>query len=254
MFGGLEFEQDELLTALVERSRSIADRGARWFLTDASIGSPEAILDGAGGGMPGTKLDVEVLADEGYVRIRSYESYGHLKFVVAPAGFERYETQRRGTAEQVETVATEVISYIDGAAFRGSFPEAYGLWRSASDLLWGADSDEQHSTIGHKTREAMQAFVNALVARHNPPDVESDVARTIMRLTAVIDASAATLGDADRNLLGGLVAYWRGLNSVVQRLEHSGPAKQGEPATWEDARRVVFNCAVVMSELARELG
>ena len=237
MLDSLEPELEDLLATLVERHLSIADRGGRWFLTIGSMGAPDEILDGGGGGMYAPKLDVEALVDAGYLRVRSYEQHGGIKFVVAPAGFERYEAQKRGAVEQVEAIAADVIRYIDGTAFRMAFPVAYGLWRSAADLLWDADSEQQLSTIGHKAREAMQAFANALVERDQPEGADSDPAKTINRLAAVVAARSGSLAVADKELLNGLVEYWRGLNSIAQRLEHGGPAKQGEPATWRTPAR-----------------
>src|SRR4029450_3827707 len=51
-----------------------------------------------------------------------------------------------------------------------------GLW------LWGADSEQQYTTIGHHCREAMQEFADALIKRHGPSNVEPDKAKTVARV------------------------------------------------------------------------
>jgi hypothetical protein len=49
------------------------------------------------------------------------------------------------------------------------------------------------------------------------------------------------------------VDYWGTVSDLVQRQEH-GAQKQGAELTWEDARRVVFQTAIVMYEVSRALG
>jgi hypothetical protein len=158
-----------------------------------------------------------------------------VRFYVSPEGFQHYEEAKRANGEPVETIEDDVRRFLDGNVFRSSFPDAYKLWSEAADLLWGADSAQQLTTIGHKTREAMQECANALVQRHHPPNVESDPAKTINRaagvIGAVIEANGAQLGEARTELLKGLVGYWRGVNAIVQRQEHSGAAKQGTEVT-----------------------
>jgi hypothetical protein len=51
-------------------------------------------------------------------------------------------------------------------------------------------------------------------------------------------------------MLKALLAYWGTVNDLVQRQEHGGQ-KEREPLKWEDGRRVVFQTAVVMFEIAR---
>ena len=49
-----------------------------------------------------------------------------------------------------------------------------------------------------------------------------------------------------------LILYWDALNELVQRQEH-GNQKLGKHLLWEDARRLVFQMAVVMFEIDRSL-
>jgi hypothetical protein len=68
-------------------------------------------------------------------------------------------------------------------------------------MLWSAESAATFTTIGHKAREAMQAFATELVDQHRPPAVESDPARTLDRVSAVIAMHRPTLGEAQSDLL-----------------------------------------------------
>jgi hypothetical protein len=42
-----------------------------------------------------------------------------------------------------------------------------------------------------------------------------------------------------------MVDYWNALVDLHQRQEH-GAQRQGQPLTWEDGRRVVFQTILVM--------
>jgi hypothetical protein len=47
------------------------------------------------------------------------------------------------------------------------------------------------------------------------------------------------LGEARRHLLDALIVYWGEVLDLIERQEHGGQ-KEGEPLTWEDGRRAVF--------------
>jgi hypothetical protein len=73
-----------------------------------------------------------------------------------------------------------------------------------------------------------------------------------------VDRIRAVLSTRERSaahqaFLTALLSYWGTVSDLVQRQEH-GAQKEGEPLTWEDARRVVFQTAVVMFEIARAVG
>jgi hypothetical protein len=87
---------------------------------------------------------------------------------------------------------------------------------------------------------------------HQPPDVNPDPTKTLDRASAVINLRRQELGEASSELLDALFGYWRAVNSVVRRQEH-GAQKEGEPLTWEDGRRVVYQTMAVMVELDRAL-
>ena len=56
--------------------------------------------------------------------------------------------------------------------------------------------------------------------------------------------SHPVVGERDRAFLDALLTYWGTVSDLVQRQEH-GAKKEGEPLMWEDARRVVFQTAIV---------
>ena len=94
----------------------------------------------------------------------------------------------------------------------------------------------------------MQAFASDIAERYGITGTSADLSRTIDRIRAVL--SRADVGDSHRAFLDALLAYWGTVSDLVQRQEH-GAKKEGEPLTWEDARRVVFQTAIVMFEVAR---
>jgi hypothetical protein len=57
----------------------------------------------------------------------------------------------------------------------------------------------------------------------------------------------------DTSFAEALLAYFGTVSDLVQRQEH-GAQREGAPLRWEDARRVVFQTAMVMLELDRALG
>lgn len=152
--------------------------------------------------------------------------------------------RRRG--EPVQRVQVSIREYIQSHAFQSRYRSAYAKWQEAENLLWSDDSDKALTTIGHLLREAMQEFATALVERFRPPNVEADKARTVSRIRAVLNAQK--LGDKVRAFLDALIIYWGTVSDLVQRQEH-GALREGEPLKWIDARRVVFQTAIVMLEI-----
>src|SRR5439155_2241153 len=53
--------------------------------------------------------------------------------------------------------------------------------------------------------------------------------------------------------LDALIGYWGAVSDLVQRQEHGGQ-REGAELTWHDARRVVFQVAMVMFEVDSALG
>ncbi len=99
----------------------------------------------------------------------------------------------------------------------------------------------------------MQEFAAALVERFSPDDVEPDRAKTVARLRRVLQARHQRLGRTEQAFLDALIGYWGAVSDLVQRQEHGGQ-REGAEQTWHDARRVVFQVAMVMFEVDSALG
>ncbi len=249
-----EPEQEQLLDALVEDARSVPRSEREDFVLLAVEG--DAFIQGPGGqrGFPDFQpSDLHVLRDAGLLGVSSYARKGKgFSFYVTPQGFSHYEERKREGGEPAQQVEQEIATYLDSDRFQGAYPGAYARWREAADLLWGAESQRELSTIGHKCREAIQEFVTALVERHQPPSVNPDKAMTRDRLSAVVKLRRPQLGEARSELLDALFGYWRAVGVLIQRQEHAG-LREGEPLGWEDGRRVIFQTAVVMFEIDRTI-
>jgi hypothetical protein len=247
----LEQEQEELLKALVEASRNVPrdQREEFHLLTD---GDGSSIMHP---GFPGRELrvhggDIDILHAQGLLLVTQIGRM-HRSFVVTPQGSSLYEKLQHSSGTPKQQVEETLLRYLDSEFFERSYPEAHRKWAEAAELLWGSDSQQQLTMIGHLCREAIQEFATALVERHRPPGVDQDKAHDINRIQAVLDQRRSQLGTT-AVLLDALVPYWRAASGLVQRQEH-GAQKEGRPLVWEDGRRVVFQTAIVMFEVDRAL-
>ncbi len=250
----LEPEQEELLDALVENARSVPRSEREDFVLVAGEGY--AFIQGQGGHREFPDFqpsDLHVLGDAGLVAVSNHADRGDgFSFYLTPQGFSHYEERKREGSAPAQQVEQTIVTYLESGPFQRAYPDAYARWRGAADLLWRADSESELSTIGHKCREAIQEFATALVERHRPPSVNPDKAMTRDRLSAVVDLRRPELGEARSDLLDALFGYWRAAGELIQRQEHAG-LREGRPLRWEDARRVVFQTAVVMFEIDRAI-
>ena len=96
----------------------------------------------------------------------------------------------------------------------------------------------------------MQEFATEALTHYGLEKADSDPAKVNRRLGAVIAMLLPHCGGALGQVLKALGTLSEATMFLVQRQEH-GAQKEGEPLDFEDARRVVFNVAVVMHELAR---
>lgn len=207
------------------------------------------ILMGPGGPFEVEHDDVQQLVRSGLLR-RTGGSGSSMQLLVTIEGFEFIETI---AAEQTGRIEEEMIQrYIDGDDFRRHHPVAYQRWAEAAALLWSSEAETELTTIGHKTREAVQEFASSLMQQHAVVGGPTDPAKTVARLQAVIARHRERLGVARSHLLDALVVYWGEVNDLLQRQEHGGQ-KEGDPLTWEDGRRAVFHTAIVMYEIDRTL-
>lgn len=250
----MEPEQEELLVSLVEASRGLPRDERIFKLWRLGHGD---VLVGPGIGQGGQRevlaSDLQRLAYLGLLTITDRGKRGSFFFFyVAAAGFEHYKQLKTRADEPARQVEDDVRSLLSGARFRSIYGAAYARWSEAVDLLWGADSERELTTIGFKLRESMQAFATELVARHKPTDVTDDPEMTLDRVLAVLRTQRPLLGETRGDLLDALFHYWRASVKLVQRQTH-GARRDGEPLSWEDVRRALLSTAVVMVELARVL-
>lgn len=251
----LDPEQERTLCFLVEASRAVGPDNRRPFYGLKVIGSANLMVQHPGipKGHPGLYPgDVEQLAEEGLLRLNIRGSNTWV-IDVTPLGYRHYEQIRQEQSSAAAAVTGAVQEYLDFAGFANRHPQASEKWRAAADLLWSTQSEraDQQTTVGHLCREAQQAFISSLMVLCPTPDAPSDPAKTVSRLQAILRAHApkstavAQLGEA-------MAGYWGAVSDIVQRQEH-GAQKEGEPLTWEDSRRAVFQTMFLMSELDRLL-
>jgi hypothetical protein len=252
----MELDQDQLdlLSDLVEASRKLpTDRRQEFVGFEVSQLAGRVIVRHPGFDSDYTahRQDLELLA-QGDLIASSMTSRDTRWFYVTPKGFRLYAQMKREAGAPAERVESHARKHLNHERFRQRYPATYEKWALAEDLLWADDSRQQLSAIGHHCREALQGFTSVLVDRFSPVAVDPDPQKTINRLRAVLDAARASLGTTEADFLKALVEYWAALSSLVQRQEHAGQ-KEGQPVTWEDARRVVFQTMCVLYEVDRSL-
>jgi hypothetical protein len=242
----LENEQRELLSWMVEAERLLPAQQRGPFFFMQTDGEAFLIHSYVPERPQVRKGDLEAIADSRLLR-REFGSNGTPMYEVTPLG-RRYDAeQKKSAGEAITVVENEIRYYLASDQFRSSFHEAYERWRQAEDELWIADDEAQFTRIGHICREAMQAFASSLTTAAQVTGVPDDPAKTVARIRAVLRAAYSGRRAA---FFDALLAYWGAVSDLVQRQEH-GAQKAGEPLAWEDARRVVFQTAVVMYEVAR---
>jgi hypothetical protein len=244
----LEPEQEQLFRDIVEAERCIPRAERRHFVILNTVGPAGVQFVHPGWRDSDRRIfegDIDALARVDLIVV-SYPSPRLRVFCVTPEGFAYCGEIMRRCGEPVQRIQLSVREYVQSSAFQSRYRSAYAKWAEAENLLWGDDSEKALTTIGHILREAMQEFATALVERFQPPDVEADKARTVSRIRAVL--SACKLGNNLRAFLDALLAYWGTVSDLIQRQEH-GALREGEPLKWIDARRVVFQVAMVMFEI-----
>lgn len=252
----LEPEQEDLLVKLVEAYRNVPREEKEKFLyTDVwdNVDSRAVVHhDGFPGKMMRASIeDIEILARNGLLSLQVKNRYTG-NFSVLPLAIRYYEHLKTKLGQPVERIQSTVHEYLSSESFQRAFPTAYRKWAEAETRLWSTDSEPQLSTIGHLCREAMQEFASGLITKYNPPNVDTDPAKTKTRIKAVLGHRASTLGSTEKDFLAALLKYWGTVVDLVQRQVHQGQ-KEGEPLVWEDGRRVVFQTSIVMFEIAKAL-
>jgi hypothetical protein len=249
----LEPEQKQLLSVLVEASRNIPRHQRRpFFISSTQQGrfiQHHSLPDLHSEVYMG---DVRQLGHKGLIDL-TYPGPGPTANLdVTPEGVRYYEWMKQREGQPIQRIEIEIKTYLNADDFHNRHQAAYQKWTEAESMLWGSDSKQQLTTIGHLCREAVQEFATALVERHHPPEVDENKAHTRNRLKAVLAQQADWLGETERPFLDALIDYWEAFEKLIQRQEHGGQ-KEGEALVWEDGRRVVFQTAVVMYEIDRAL-
>lgn len=243
-------DQKELLCEMVEAERSVP-KEERWTFNHVSRAtSAQDLLLHNGfpeGSHPAYQGDVAELQAKGFLNFSTTRK-GNRRYTLKAEAFEYYKYLKAEEKEPAEAVEEEVQRFLEAGRLASAYPEAHGKWKSAADALWAPDAEEHLTKIGHDCWKAIQAFATALVEEHEPEDVDEDPEKTINRVTAVLQKvqEEGEVGRTKRRYVEGLLDYWERLTPLVQRQRHDG-----EKATWEDGRAVVFGTGFAMYEIDR---
>lgn len=248
----LQPEQEDLFRKMVEVDKNIPRAGHRDFLLVRTFGGDELLFPGSpGGSVTVYHGDVETLADEGLLR-RSYGSKGTPNFAITPLGHRYYEWLKECDGEGPQRVEHTIQRYLTADDFQRRHPKAFSRWSRAEGLLQSHQSPEDLTTVGHLCREAVQEFADDLVTELAPSGLSIPKGKLIDRLRAVQKQRKDQAGSTELAYLDAALNYWGCLLDLINRQLH-GVEKPGDPLVLEDARRVVFQTAVVMFEIDRSL-
>ncbi len=244
----LETDQRELLDLMIQADNTISKEKRTPFVL-VQTNSDDFLLREGFPRNPVAVSDLSILVDRRMLSTHRVGGSNQL-YDVTPEGRQYWAEMKRRIGSEMKMVEAEIQTFLDSPTFREAFPQAHDRWVEAANELWGADAAKRFTDIGHRCREAMQLFITALIQHAGivVDDTLSDPAKSVARLRAVI-AQKDDLGDAHRAFLEALVQYWGTVSDLVQRQEH-GAQKEGDDLTWEDARRVVFQTAIVMHEVS----
>lgn len=240
--------QRELIVTLVEAARRGKLRPGFSYLQQPPGAAPRFEHPGLRGALSMSIGDIEELEAAGLLTHQSITA-GVGSFELTTGAFSTFDQLKLEAESAAARVEHALHSYLEAPLFRERYAGAYDAWAHASRLLWSDEPQIHYSTIGHLCREAAQQF--AAVLSGAPADAASDadrpktVARIRARLGDIQSASTRAFCDA-------LLAYWGTVSDLAQRQEHAGN-KEGESLAFEDARRVVFQTAIVMFEIASVL-
>lgn len=245
----LDPEQEQTLITIVELVRSVPRTERHSFILSEDQQGADILMPGARSSPKVLAADVRELQVAGLLRLAPGGSRYNTAYDVTGDGFAHYDELMRGTAGPTAAVEANVVSYLDGPGFASRHRDSYAKWITAANDLRGDDTESRMTTIGHHAREAMMTFTTELVGRYKVTDANPDPERTVSRLRSVIAKAAPRLGETERPMLEALVEYWGTIHDLATRQEHG--AAKSVPLVAEDARRVVFQTAMVMFELDR---
>jgi len=248
----LEQEQKDLLMNLAEGARNVPPNKRQPFILSQTHEGDHLIHPGLKQVLLTYFGDIDTLANAGLTDVSMGSNRTVRLINVTPKGFSYYRYLKRETGKLAQRVENETRQYILSTQFKSDYVAAYQKWVMAEALLWGADSEQQYTTIGHHCREAMQEFADALIKRRSPSNVEPDKAKTVARVRAILELYAVNLGRTEKAFLDALLVYWGTVSDLTQRQEH-GSQNVECPLIWEDARRVIFQTLLVIFEVDRAL-
>jgi len=240
-----------MLTPLEQAILVVVDRLTRDTQTETHSDSIRPELEGMGLDVPNELLLGRVfmrLRDEGYVT--AYVTGGGRAVMVELTHQGR--EQARANPEPVEQIMTENRRLIASGRFAEVFPNVFEPWADAETLLFADDAEAQLTTVGHKIREAAQAFATAMIQTFGADDPPADVKLVKKRLGAVIAHNRPMVGDKQRRLLKSLGDLWETTVDLIERQEHAAQ-KEGEPVSWNDGRRIVTLTMFLMIEFVTVL-
>lgn len=247
----LEPTQEKLLIQLVEAERRLPRNERQYFYVAHRIGPPGVELIHSAIPKESPRVfegDLRTLESQGFLSIVSYDGNEIESFYITNMGIHEYEKIIQKIGQPIERVQKIFKEYVESNRFKTSYPRAYAKWSQAENLLWKDDTDSTITTIGHLIREAMQEFADTLVVRYNLQERLSEKSKTVVRIRAVLELLSPKYGKIEKEFLDALLAYWGTVLDLVQRQEH-GSQKENESLLWVDARRIVFQTAIVMFEI-----
>ena len=241
----LEPEQQDLFIKMVEMIRSVPrENRSPMIEANSSDGTclimPKGEIEGFAHGDP------DALASAGLLRM-DYGSRSK-RYTILPIGFKYYEWLIKQQGKPVERIEQQIFRYLEFEEFKKQYHVAYRKLKEAEEKLWSADKEEHFTTIGHLCREVMQEFADQLHTKVMDRPSNEPKSHDKNRIRAIIEAKKAQIGKTLRPFVDALYAYWDALSDLVQRQEHGGQ-KEGEPVSWEDSRRIVFQTTNLMFEL-----
>lgn len=246
-------DQIDLLFRLVEAARNTPREDRQPFFVMQAAGQNYARVNHPGISNKSIYIgDIDLLADEGLIRLSPPSGIYKRIFDVTPNGFEYYRQYIEQNPEPANRVEFSIRSYLDADDFKLKYHKAYNKWAEAESIVWSDNYEQQLTTIGHLCREALLEFANKLVEIYLPSSVDENRGNTANRIKAVLAQQHHQLGSTETPFLEALIRYWRVVSDLVQRQEH-GAQREGILLTGEDGRRVVFQTAVVMFEIDRAL-
>lgn len=246
----LDKEQIDLLCNIVEATRNIPkDKRSKFIALQSSTRTTLHNWSLPNWYLEVYKGDIEILDRNGLLNL-SLNSQGDYIFDLLPEAFQYYEEIKKVTLEPMRDVEKDIRHYISDIGFQKRYAKTYELWTKAENKLWSADSKNELTSIGLLCREAVQEFVDILLQQYEISNADADKSHTVNRLRALLNHFSHRIGSTITPFLEALLSYFGTLEDLIQRQVH-GATKEGEELEWDDARRVVFQCAVVMYEIDR---